>query len=222
MVERVRLVSFGRANDLDQHPARFVAAVAGGALPRGDQEGRARSASKLADDVEFVGEGCELRGGRTRGVGHDWLQLVLWACQTGLLCANDAAVSDAPCRPLPQCRLPGPAHLPPALQAPARRLELRVAAAFLLHQVELHSSHRLGGGEDLLPRADPLAEQYAKALLLRLRARRPVLEVKASDAARMALDPRNRVLAGFETGPDVELEDELRRSVRGENVHDPL
>src|SRR5215218_693304 len=127
-----------------------------------------------------------------------------------------------PCRPLPKCTLLRPAHLPPALQAPARRLELGEPAAFLLHQIELDSSHRLGRVEDLLPRTDPLAEQDAKALLLRLRARCPVLEVKAPAAARMALDPRDRILAGFETRADIELEDELRRSVRGEDVHDPL
>src|SRR5215212_10569421 len=113
-------------------------------------------------------------------------------------------------------------HLSPRCETPLCRLQLGEPAAFLLHQVELHAANRLHRVEDLLPRSDALAEQDAKALLLGLRAGRPILQVNAPDASRMAFDPGDRVGAGFDAGADVELEHELRRRVRRQDVHDAL
>src|SRR5204863_3586291 len=105
-------------------------------------------------------------------------------------------------------------HLSPCRQAALCRLELREPAAFLLHQIELHTSDRLHRVEDPLPRRDPLSEQYPIPLVLGFGARRPVLEMDASDASRMSGDPGDRIGPGLEAGADVEIEVELRRGVR--------
>ena len=78
-----------------------------------------------------------------------------------------------------------------------RRLQLGESAPLLLHKVELDAAGRLGGGNNLLPGRDTFAEQYPIALLVRLGARRPILEVDAADPARGAvLLGRRRTLPG--------------------------
>src|ERR1019366_9519350 len=60
-------------------------------------------------------------------------------------------------------------------QAALPRLQARVAAAFLLDQIEFHPARFLRRREDLWPRRYPFSEQNPVALLfIRLRTRSPV------------------------------------------------
>ena len=99
-------------------------------------------------------------------------------------------------------------------------LELGVAAAFLLHQIKLHTADRLDRGEDFFPRRDALAEEDAETFFLGARARRPVLEMNALDTAGVGLDPGDGIGAGLDAGTDVELEYKLLRRTGREQVHD--
>ena len=84
VVERVRLVAFGRMDDLDQNAVHVVAPFAGRRLSGGDQVVRARPPAELPDDVEVAGEVREIRFGGTRRVRHGWLQSGRKGCQTEL------------------------------------------------------------------------------------------------------------------------------------------
>ncbi len=95
-------------------------------------------------------------------------------------------------RPRIMQMIPGPSrmHLLPRRQAPLRRLERAVPAAFLFDQIILDASHTLGGFENLRPRRVAFAEQNPISFSL---PRRPVLAVQAVDASRIGSDPGHGV-----------------------------
>src|SRR4051794_37316037 len=109
-------------------------------------------------------------------------------------------------------------NLPEVVQALLDHWEGAVrSAGFLFDQVVLDAAARLRSGEELLPGRLALAERDGVAVGLA-----PVLAVHAPNPAGVRLDPRDRIGARFETGPDVELEDEFLRRLLGEHVHRPL
>src|SRR5262249_26459414 len=111
------------------------------------------------------------------------------------------------------------AKLLPVLQTAADHRQLTAAgrAGFLLDQVVLDAAHTFGGIEDLRPRSGAFAERDVVA-----GGRRPILAMHALDAAWIRLDPRDRIGTHFETRADVELQDDVFRCARGENVHRAL
>src|ERR1035438_9375750 len=108
-------------------------------------------------------------------------------------------------------------------QAALRRLQARVAAALLLDQIEFHPARFLRRREDLWPWHHPFSEQNPVALLfIRLRARSPVLQVAAIDAARIGVDPRHRIVAHFHARADVELQHHILRRIGRDHLDGPL
>src|SRR5262245_65428480 len=101
-------------------------------------------------------------------------------------------------------------------QTTFRRFERWETAAFLLDQVILNASGRFGGLEDFEPWRVALTEKRAIALIF---ARAPFFTVDGGDAARIGVDPGDRVGAGFHAGSHVELQRHVFRRVGCEHVH---
>src|SRR5260370_27250570 len=98
-----------------------------------------------------------------------------------------------------------------------------MAAAFLLDKVVFHPAGLLRRREDILPGRRAFSEQNPVALLLvRGRARSPVLQVEAIDAARIGVDPRDRVAAHFHARTYVELQHDIFRRIGGDHFDGPL
>src|SRR6185369_14021063 len=115
----------------------------------------------------------------------------------------------------------GFSHRAPGVEAALRGFEFGKAAALLLEEIILHTADALDGGENFLPRRNAFAEEHAIGLLVLFLAGRPILEMHALDSPGVCLDPRDRIGARLDAGADVELEDELRRRVRRNQVHYP-
>jgi tetratricopeptide (TPR) repeat protein len=110
-------------------------------------------------------------------------------------------------------------HLLPVRQALLGTLHLLFGGAgFLFDEVVLDAAHRLGGREDGFPRRGAFAEVHGIPSTIA----RPVLAVHALDAARVRLDPGDRVRTGLHARADVELQHDVFRRARREDVHRPL